>query len=737
MLKTIVNMIMNNEISWINNPAYMRIINNACIIILETKELTIDMYSDLMDLLYILNTIYEYNGESLIDDEVYDSLQNIYQKYSNGDQFKDLKNDFNPTGIEDFEFKVSQNIPDTESFKDYDGAVRKEMRSLYIFSDDVLNNSSEIKHSNDMVGTLDKCKFVLCSEVPPEKIDDSNITILERDFFGKHITEGLYSPDDIITVVCELKYDGVSVECEIENGKVKSAITRGDLDVGINRISALKRKYFPKHESMNLDNDTVKFEAIITYFDLLRYNASQNIKYKNPRTAISGIMNRLDAEKFNEYITLIPLKSLRYGDILDRSAEIELLNDIYSTRIDTNKLYRVISGNYVSVLYQIREFVKDAELVRDTMPFMYDGIVVTYTDDYIKKILGRKSHVDKFAMAVKFPSLYKITTFRNYFYTVGKDGRITPMAEFDIIEFYGTAHSVSTLHSYQRYKELGLAPGEKVRVDYINDVMPYLSKYENEVHDVPDIICPECGSYTEIVNDMCYCRNTQCPGIIKARTSDMISKLGFDGMSSAFIEKTGLSKLYDILNLTPEVLLSMGFGNLQTFNIMNTIDNVKKKEFLDYDFIGAFGFTGISSERFRVILENYTIDELIDICHNKDIIALKNIKGIGKVIAITVITEMEMFEEDILLCKQILNIKDTKGCSNEIIGVVKISGFRDDNLVQMLKNRGYDVSYTAVNRSTDYLIIPSDDYTSGKVNTANKYNVNIITRDMVNETLLQ
>lgn len=731
-----------NNISWVYNPTYMRLFNNHILMILSSKVIGINEIELMSKILYILNTIYEYSGESIIDDDIYDSIQNIYQTHT-GNQYKKCKNDFVSDVVissESFNNKLNSNnnIITTEYFNGYNTILNDEWRSLYRFSNDVLNFDQEITHKSNLVGTLDKCKFVLCSDVPANIADQSNISILERDFFGKHIQQGIIDPNETISVTCELKYDGVSVECEISKGMVKSAITRGDLynNVGINRIVALRNKFFPNHVNYNIENDIVKFEAIISYYDMLRYNLGNSINYKNPRTCISGLMNRLDVETFHELITLIPLKSSKFQD-LPRCEEIEMLNNLYSNRVDLNKLYRVFTGNYVSILYQIKEFVKEAQDIREMMPFMYDGIVVTYNDERIKNILSRVNHVDKFSIAIKFPAMSKITTFRNYYFTVGKDGRITPMAEYDLIEFMGTLHTVSSLHSYKRYKELGLTPGEKIRVDYVNDCMPYISKYENIVNNVPDEIkCPSCNSDTVIVNDMCFCTNIQCEGRIISRTVDMLAKLGFDGVSVAFVEKCKLFKLYDILNITDEFLLSLGFGDVQTLNIMREKDRIIGRSIMDYDFLGALGFTGISSERFKLILSNYDLLELIDIIDNNRRDLLLQIKGIGETIVNTLFEEFNIFRDDILNCIGIMNIIPYKELSKESLGNIRISGFRDKELVNMLTNKGFSVTYGSVTKDTKYLIIPDDPgYTSSKVNTANKYGIDIIHRSEINNII--
>ena len=78
-----------------------------------------------------------------------------------------------------------------------------------------------------LVGTLDKVKFTLDSEAMAKGVYDSpNVAIFERDFLAKHVREGIVNPHDI-TLVLELKYDGVSVEADVTD-HILSARSRGD-----------------------------------------------------------------------------------------------------------------------------------------------------------------------------------------------------------------------------------------------------------------------------------------------------------------------------------------------------------------------------------------------------------------------------------------------------------------------------------------------------------------------------
>ena len=63
-----------------------------------------------------------------------------------------------------------------------------------------------------LVGTLDKCKFVMDSQAKELGVfNDKNVHVFERDFLGKHMQNGIINPNDTI---------GISNEISDENAQI-------------------------------------------------------------------------------------------------------------------------------------------------------------------------------------------------------------------------------------------------------------------------------------------------------------------------------------------------------------------------------------------------------------------------------------------------------------------------------------------------------------------------------------
>ena len=338
----------------------------------------------------------------------------------------------------------------------------------------------------DLVGTLDKCKFVLDADAMEKDVyNDDRVKILERDWFIKHIEQGIITPDQELDIMLELKYDGISVEADC-NTEIVSARTRGDTGIGVaSDLTPLLKGY--KFPAMTEDVANVigtigvKFEAIMTKSDLYRFNIARGTRYANCRTAIIGLFGASDASLYRDYITLVPLAVDREQTkiIENREEEVVFLNRFFRTK-NCPLRHVTIHGNYQVCLYLIKKFMEEAESARRYLDFMFDGVVVSYLDEEIRHKLGRENFINKYQMAVKFDAQSKLTTFLGYTFEVGQNGVITPMIHYAPVEFNGTIHNKSSGSSYARFRELALHYGDIIKVTYTNDVICYVESIDCE-----------------------------------------------------------------------------------------------------------------------------------------------------------------------------------------------------------------------------------------------------------------
>lgn len=772
-IEYILNELLKSNISVLTQQVFQELSNTA-LYLLNIKNHNEEQIQQMKSLLMICNILYNRSDMLVlpVEDGVYDLLLELYKKYDPhfqvGSQVVQFRSQMEKDHPEIKEIicpitflpkvnrdemrqeiyeKLSSFDQDKFSYKDYIPDIEMNQEAISKRTHDTAH------HHPDLVGTLDKCKFVLDSEAIALGVyNDPNVKILERDFFQKHIAAGIINPNDDIEMVLELKYDGISIEADCTD-MVLSARSRGDTNAGVaaDMTPILYGYKFPHNQYTGNEVLGVKFEAIMTKTDLQRFNQLKDTSYANCRTAIIGLFGSSDGYKYKNLITLVPLAidNPKYYGINNRIEEIEFGNRVFKKHGEVLR-YMYIHGNVTELLYQIKKFAEEAYAFRDFVDFMFDGIVVSYLDENIRQKLGRENYINKYSMAVKFNPESKLTYFTGYTYEVGQDGRICPMIHYNPVEFFGTIHTKSTGSSLARFKQLGLKLGDMIKVTYVNDVMPYVESVDcvhNRNNQEPlcefPTICPDCGTPL-IISDSgktAICPNFNCNSKIVVRITNMLQKMNIKGFADSTIRSLGIKSFYELMQLEyDQVSNIIGPGNAA--NLMEAINQIKTGYISDYIVIGSLGITGCAANTWKLIFSQMSLKEFVSSIENSPdmmIAVLSNIKGIGPKTASVIVNEYPYFQRDIHYILDHTNYTDSAIIISNM-KQIRFSGIRDLQLAQQLCNFGFDADGNAgVTKNTDVLIIPYAGFNSTKVSKVGP-NCKIIpidqVRNLINNALL-
>ena len=600
--------------------------------------------------------------------------------------------------------------------------------------DPVVNNQSKIAHNYpELVGTLHKAKFVTKYEAIQAGVeeDDPSVKMFDRDFLLPYYNTAyqICARKGIpVQMIAELKYDGVSVEAEVCGDTIISACSRGDTanDVATDLTPIFGGYKF--HRASMISKQYVfgiKFECIITKSNLIRLERDHGISYKNPRVAVIGLMGRLDAINFRDYLTLVPIKSsgIAFNDV---EMEITFLNEHYTSGVYMR--YCIMQGDYNGLLAQVKKFTQEAEYMRDSLDFLYDGVVVSFIDPDVVRYLGRVNDKDLWSMAIKFNASSKTAYFTGYTYTVGQDGRVTPMAHFTPVEFLGTIHDKTTVHSLKRFLDLELREGDIVLITYVNDVICYISKPENSYNETranlvepiefPDT-CPFCGTELEVsdTGNTAYCPNINCPERMLGRMTNTLKKLGIKDFGRSLLRKIGTKSLTELINLDTGFIADV-IGEQMAANLQDRIDFILNNEWPDYRLFGAIGFTGISDVRWKSILEKVPYYKILTMDDISLAVSLRHVKGIGEQMIDVILNERHLLADDLKTINERLHVISSYGSSSSG-PQVRFTGVRNRELEAAFRAKGFDADGNkTVTNSTKILIVPHHQYDSTKVRKA-------------------
>jgi len=93
--------------------------------------------------------------------------------------------------------------------------------------------------------------------------------------------------------------------------------------------------------------------------------------------------------------------------------------------------------------------------------------------------------------------------------------------------------------------------------------------------------CPSCHSSLALVNDILYCRNTDCGSVSRKRVEHFATTLKIKGLGPAAVEKLELSSVLDIYNISLEELTEGLNSEKLASKLFDEIEQSKSKKLND------------------------------------------------------------------------------------------------------------------------------------------------------------
>ena len=177
-----------------------------------------------------------------------------------------------------------------------------------------------------------------------------------------------------------------------------------------------------------------------------------------------------------------------------------------------------------------------------------------------------------------------------------------------------------------------------------------------------------------------------------------------------------------------------GFG---TKIVQLWLDSIEEQRTVpDYILMGSLGIEGISKKSFAKILSIYNIEELITIVEGNSISQLIKIPGVKEKTAQKIIEGVKENKKLITFLTEELNVIETKGVSNKARFSVCFTKIRDASKEKFIRECGGEV-VDSISKSTTFLVVPSLDTSSSKIDKAKKYGIKIVPIDDLEATVAE
>ena len=434
-----------------------------------------------------------------------------------------------------------------------------------------------------------------------------------------------------VEIVCELKYDGLSISLWYEHGVLVKALTRGDGQQGddvIDNIKTIPSVPWRIERTDIPDFFELRGEVLLPWdrFEALNKEREEQEEalFANPRNAASGTLKLQDPRE----VARRGLDAYLYymlGDQLPGKTHFE--------RLETARQWGFHISDAIKVCHSVDEvmaYIAYWDTERKNLPVATDGIVLKVNDLAQQEELGYTAKTPRWAIAYKFPAEKQLTLLREITYQVGRTGVVTPVANLEPVQLSGTVVQRATLHNEDFIKQLDIRPGDRVWVEKGGEIIPKIVAKGERLEDESTLAtshspfafithCPECGAtLVRVEGEAAWrCPNESgCPPQIKGKIAHFVSRKAMDieGLGEEtidlFYQKGLLHNIADIYDLKLEDIAAQErLGEKSAQNILDGIEASKKVAWSRVLF--ALGIRMVGETTAKKIARKYnTIDRL-------------------------------------------------------------------------------------------------------------------------------
>lgn len=595
-------------------------------------------------------------------------------------------------------------------------------------------------------------------ERPMQSLGNS-YSIEEVQDFLRRAKDGLGG--EPVQIVGEMKYDGTSISCTYEHGRLVRAVTRGDGvrgdDVTANVIT-IKSVPLQLQPGDWPDKFEVRGEILLPWASFERLNKEREFNeeplFANPRNAAAGTLKMQNSAE----VARRGLDAYFYfllGDQLEASSPGLFSENDFSThtgRMEALKKwgFKVAEHSVLDSIDAVKDFIDQWDVQRKNLPVATDGLVFKLNSIRQWLNLGSTAKSPRWAIAYKFAPERECSPLQFISFEVGRTGVITPVANLDPVLLSGTIVKRASLHNEDIIRQLDIHEGDYLYVEKGGEIIPKivgvdLKRRKADSRPIEFVrTCPVCGTpLTRIEGEAAWvCPNKYgCKPQITGRIEHFVARhaMNIDGIGEEVAVQlfdSGMVKnVADLYSLTGNRLLCLEhFQQKAASRILNGIRKSLEVPFERVLF--AIGIPFVGETTAKVLARNvHTIDRLMQMTA----LELSSIPEIGPKIADSIVdffanpdnvTIIErLHEAGVQLClseEELANRTNLLEGKKIVISGVFARHSREEYKAMIEQNGGKNVS--SISAATSY-VLAGDNMGPAKLEKARKLSIPIINEE--------
>lgn len=595
-------------------------------------------------------------------------------------------------------------------------------------------------------------------ERPMQSLGNS-YSIEEVQDFLRRAKDGLGG--EPVQIVGEMKYDGTSISCTYEHGRLVRAVTRGDGvrgdDVTANVIT-IKSVPLQLQPGDWPDKFEVRGEILLPWASFERLNKEREFNeeplFANPRNAAAGTLKMQNSAE----VARRGLDAFFYfllGDQLEASAPGLFNENDFSThtgRMEALKKwgFKVAEHSVLDSIDAVKDFIDQWDVQRKNLPVATDGLVFKLNSIRQWLNLGSTAKSPRWAIAYKFAPERECSPLQFISFEVGRTGVITPVANLDPVLLSGTIVKRASLHNEDIIRQLDIHEGDYLYVEKGGEIIPKivgvdLKRRKADSRPIEFVrTCPVCGTpLTRIEGEAAWvCPNKYgCKPQITGRIEHFVARhaMNIDGIGEEVavqLHESGLvHNIADIYSLTGNDLMRL--EHFQRKASDRILSGIRKSLEVPFErVLFAIGIPYVGETTAKVLARNvHTIDRLMAMNAEE----LASIPEIGPKIAESIVGYFaaegnreiieRLREAGVQLClseAELANRTDKLAGKKIVISGVFAKHSREEYKAMIEQNGGKNVS--SISSATSY-VFAGENMGPAKLEKARKLGIPIIGED--------
>ncbi|WP_185873602.1 NAD-dependent DNA ligase LigA [Blattabacterium cuenoti] len=444
------------------------------------------------------------------------------------------------------------------------------------------------------------------------------------------------------SLICELKYDGVSINLIYKNGFLTHAGTRGDGIKGENVTENVRtipsiplqlrgNKYPPYLE---IRGEIFLSKKNFIYINKKRIKSGKN-PYSHPRNTASGTLKMKNTQEvYKRSLSCIVYTVI--GNHLPFHTQNKSFQYLQNWGFKVPKKFILGFKNK-----DIFQYIDYWNKWKHLLSYHIDGIVIKVNEYKNQSILGYTNKYPRWAIAYKFKQKLSETNLLKLKFQVGRTGIITPVAHVRPIKISGTKIKKVALYNDHFIQKMGIHYGDTLLLEKGGNIIPKVTKVnvKKRLKNAYPINflkkCPSCDHLLTKNKKFFFCKNKNCPSQKRKKIQHFVSEkaMNIKGIGKKMIKKLYqkgyLSEITDLYKLKSEDFIKIYGVKKKLTDVL--LKNIEKSKYNSYHrLIYALGIPHVGEYISKKLTEHFVnIHFLISASYDH----LTSILGIGKKIA--------------------------------------------------------------------------------------------------------